>query len=594
MNTQTIAELSFDMETSAMIATKKPTEINQRLLLSTQRKWIGSLICKLKDHPARNDSEIIEAIKGIWRRKCQGIRMGNQAFLFRFASNDDRNFILSKQPWFCLNSLMFMEILTEDRIGTVIPRPLVPFWIDLDGLLLEHLDWDIIRRIIITAGEVHDDTPRDGLPNVSDGYRVKLIIDIASPLPRGTDAVATTEEGKVWIGFNYVNIPPTFCYKCASPAHVEGGVGCNFAIPVDVDHANTIAAVSVVQPVLENEKNGGSSSGVDKSTMGKSAELDHGPSQQKGQGNANGPPSTGQTVPQVQNQTLSVAPISDSVTAAELGDSSSRRHGKQPMEIDDLLVVGRKRARVESGIEEEEESLNLRPRHQSPQPPVPTIEDMWTSVFSFQANDFLRSRGLFLGNRWSDSGELPAEMQAAASLNISLDIGGNLNFRGVPITNFWEYIFSSSGLKYLGDRGLFVGNLVESSPSLALNLSDESSGDANIFRQVPQMNLLDDVLTGNPGGKIIAETEEVNENSDNYDPVEEQDFSGNVSSPAGIVPSLGRQEAHVPTDPSDNERVAEKDSSSYGLAGSRVARRGSQNARYPSSSQSPFVNSAVE
>lgn len=93
------------------------------------------------------------------------------------------------------------------------------------------------------------------------------------------------------------------------------------------------------------------------------------------------------------------------------------------------------------------------------------IEALWKSIFSAQAKEFLKHRGKFLTSP-VDIPDLNSDnIRAEASLSININETGIMMVEGIPIEEFWEIFFSQAGANYLGQRGLLVGDIIESSNS---------------------------------------------------------------------------------------------------------------------------------
>lgn len=93
------------------------------------------------------------------------------------------------------------------------------------------------------------------------------------------------------------------------------------------------------------------------------------------------------------------------------------------------------------------------------------IEALSKSIFSAQAKDFLKQRGKFITSPVEIADLNSEEIRAEASLVITINESKAIVIEGILIEEFWEIIFSLAGANYLGQRGVLVGDIIESSNS---------------------------------------------------------------------------------------------------------------------------------
>lgn len=84
--------------------------------------------------------------------------------------------------------------------------------------------------IASAAGKVKCIIPSHGIPRTSEGYKVKVEVDINNSLNMGV-LVNTLNKGKVFIEFIYIRLPDSFCvnyrrigyerYDCSFPTLIE-------------------------------------------------------------------------------------------------------------------------------------------------------------------------------------------------------------------------------------------------------------------------------------------------------------------------------------------------------------------------------------
>lgn len=158
---------------------------------------------------------------------------------------------------------------------------------------------------------------------------------------------------------------------------------------------------------------------------------------------------------------------------------------------------------------------------------------MWRSIFSSQASTYLKERGKFLASDASTPILISQDDIVVATLEITLNASGQMVSHDIPVHSFWEIIFSPAGRDYLRSRGLLVGEVIESSTSTSATLSDlpntqrnlnmELHGSIHDILQNPIQVGPDLVLPQGTNEIHSSEANETNDNGEQNSPVETTD-----------------------------------------------------------------------
>jgi hypothetical protein len=146
--------------------------------------------------------------------------LGDNLFLVEFEKFSDKKRVLEGRPWVFEGSLF----LVEDFDGSKTPSQFIfdkaAFWVQMTNLPLACMGREIGRKIGASVGVVEAvDTDARGM-GWGESLRVKILIDLSKPLPRGRKI---NVEGKAnWVTFKYERLP-RFCFHCGVIWHGKGG-----------------------------------------------------------------------------------------------------------------------------------------------------------------------------------------------------------------------------------------------------------------------------------------------------------------------------------------------------------------------------------
>jgi hypothetical protein len=147
--------------------------------------------------------------------------LGDNLFLIEFEDAKDKKRVLEGRPWVFEGNLFLVEDFDGRIAPSAIPFKKAFFWVRMKNLPLACMGRDVGFKIGSSVGEVEEvDADKDGI-GWGEFLRVKILIDLSKPLPRGRKLKFEGES--TWVSFQYERLP-RFCFHCGVISH--GHEGC--------------------------------------------------------------------------------------------------------------------------------------------------------------------------------------------------------------------------------------------------------------------------------------------------------------------------------------------------------------------------------
>ncbi|KAH7836856.1 hypothetical protein Vadar_006514 [Vaccinium darrowii] len=147
------------------------------------------------------------------------LEVGGGIYQFIFGNEMDVLRVINGGPWLHNNQLLILHRWREGVNPRKIDFSYSPFWIQLRALPLECMSVEVGRKIMQGFGEIQEMVIAQLNSNQGRCIRVKILIDITKPLPRGKKAKMAGGES-FWVAFRYEKLP-TLCYYCGVVGHEE-------------------------------------------------------------------------------------------------------------------------------------------------------------------------------------------------------------------------------------------------------------------------------------------------------------------------------------------------------------------------------------
>jgi hypothetical protein len=147
--------------------------------------------------------------------------LGENLFLIEFQYEWDKDRIMEGRPWTFDGHLL--SLVDYDGVTPLAQLEFdkAAFWVRMSNLPLACMSREVGLNIGSSMGVVEEvDVDDDGV-GWGEFLRVRVILDLSKPLPRGR--TIRVREKSVWVTFKYEKIPK-FCFKCGVVRH--GSRGC--------------------------------------------------------------------------------------------------------------------------------------------------------------------------------------------------------------------------------------------------------------------------------------------------------------------------------------------------------------------------------
>ncbi|XP_057793078.1 uncharacterized protein LOC131009683 [Salvia miltiorrhiza] len=173
---------------------------------------VGSLITA----KAPNGFHLMEIMRKSWKtsKNFEAKEWRKNLFLFSFATLEDRQWVLQRQPWHFDGHLFAVMGLDDSAQPSDIRVNRSSFWVRAYNLPIKCMNPSIIRNIGKQIGVVEEVDERANYAGCF--ARFKVNFDVTTPLLRGL--TICLEAKQLWIPLKYEHLP-TFCYKCGVMGH---------------------------------------------------------------------------------------------------------------------------------------------------------------------------------------------------------------------------------------------------------------------------------------------------------------------------------------------------------------------------------------
>ncbi|KAF5196352.1 hypothetical protein FRX31_014061 [Thalictrum thalictroides] len=158
-------------------------------LQSNGSQWKNAWIFTLWKGEHLNPSQVIHAVQmklKISNEKRDMAHVAPNKFVCKIHAKDDDEKVHIGQPWQVMNCLIIMKRFSSPTKSEAVVLDRIPLRLCFQGLLLEHLNKNIVQRVVSIAGIVGLILPENGLPKNVDGFRASVEIDMNQPIKKGS------------------------------------------------------------------------------------------------------------------------------------------------------------------------------------------------------------------------------------------------------------------------------------------------------------------------------------------------------------------------------------------------------------------------
>jgi hypothetical protein len=146
--------------------------------------------------------------------------LGPNLFLIEFQYEWDKSRIMEGRPWTFDGHLLSMVEYDGVKPLQQVNFDRAAFWVRMTNLPLACMSREVGINIGSSVGAVEDvDVADDGV-GWGESLRVRIVLDLSKPLPRGR--TIRVRDTPVWVPFKYEKIPK-FCFKCGVVRHGDRG-----------------------------------------------------------------------------------------------------------------------------------------------------------------------------------------------------------------------------------------------------------------------------------------------------------------------------------------------------------------------------------
>lgn len=147
-------------------------------------------------------------------------RFGGNHFLTTFLQSAGKRRALEDGPWMISKDLVVLTDFVESMMLDEMSFVHIPIWVRVANLPLGMMDGDTGKIIGDKIGKfIEADVGEDGV-DVGRVLRIKVILDIQSPLMRGIMVKVGQPEKEKWCSFSYEFLPD-FRYTCGRIGHTD-------------------------------------------------------------------------------------------------------------------------------------------------------------------------------------------------------------------------------------------------------------------------------------------------------------------------------------------------------------------------------------
>lgn len=159
------------------------------------------LVGKLLTSRTISKITIKNALQAAWktRKEFSVDIFSTNVFLFKFESKEDKEWIIGNEPWFFDRNLLVLEALEENQRTVDLEFKKVDFWLRILNLPIGYRNEMVARKIGNNIGEFLEMDKGENRGMWGNNIRIKVKLDISSPLRRGFMLKMDGTEEKYWI-----------------------------------------------------------------------------------------------------------------------------------------------------------------------------------------------------------------------------------------------------------------------------------------------------------------------------------------------------------------------------------------------------------
>lgn len=187
----------------------------------TEKKLVNVVLCKIFTKKKITPEVFKSMMPKIWNQEHTIIDYrGFNLFLFKFKNARIKSHIVESGPWFYDRTMLLLADPKGDCSGDEMEFRYVSFWVHFHKLPLACFSRSAAMEIRSLVGKVE----QVDLEDVSDenwgsSLRIKIQVDITSPLKRGVFLKSVRAGNEKWITMTYEKLPD-FCYGCGGLGHI--------------------------------------------------------------------------------------------------------------------------------------------------------------------------------------------------------------------------------------------------------------------------------------------------------------------------------------------------------------------------------------
>ncbi|XP_006485824.1 uncharacterized protein LOC102613298 [Citrus sinensis] len=159
------------------------------------------------------------AMQQAWRttKETKVESLGDNIFLFKFASKSEKKRILFGGPWHFDRSLMV--VIEPMGIGDVKKQDFTHalFWVQIHNIPIMCMDKEIIQEIGGRIGKVQEVETDDAGECMGSFVRVRIMVNVTRPLPKRL-LLKLEDGGQISLRIAYEKLPD-FCFCCGLIGH---------------------------------------------------------------------------------------------------------------------------------------------------------------------------------------------------------------------------------------------------------------------------------------------------------------------------------------------------------------------------------------
>jgi hypothetical protein len=207
-----------DMWKRFTLSEKEGLDVN---LANTTQQSENILVAKFLTPRVLNIDSVARTFKPLWKtkRNFSVQDLGRNKVALVFYDEVDLERVLANEPWSFDKFLVVFQRLCDDIAIDDLTFSHASFWVQIHNIPVQRMTEESAGAIGRTLGQVERVTDRDDERGGENCMRVRVRMDITTPLCRGR-MIRMKERKKRWAAFRYERLP-NFCYWCGHLDHAE-------------------------------------------------------------------------------------------------------------------------------------------------------------------------------------------------------------------------------------------------------------------------------------------------------------------------------------------------------------------------------------